>query len=180
MANTVLSLFAALLIFLVLTEILTIKLYLGENYIIELHFIVFAVVLKKSESRKKVRSAKKSKRRQSFNFWYSLILLLMQNSRVKINSLHVSIPKNEPMQDAILYGIYSGITSSFLAFVENNSKFFEASNITFSHSEHNKVKKVLEAELEIFIIDAIISAVKVSLSVLFSRLSEKRMKKRNG
>ena len=66
MANTVLSLFAALAIFIILTEKLTINLIFGEDYIIEFHFIVFALVIKNSASSEKRRKKDDNERKSRF------------------------------------------------------------------------------------------------------------------
>ena len=46
MIEAILYVFAALMIFFVLTEIITVKLHFGENHTVELGFIIFAIVFK--------------------------------------------------------------------------------------------------------------------------------------
>lgn len=179
MLNAVFSLISALAIFLILTEVLTIKLHYGENYSIEFHFIVFALVLKNSPLKEKRQKNKKRNKQKNFHFFYSLVLILMRHSTVRINNFTVSLPKSKPMNDALNYGICSGLISSLLSFAENNSKFFEASNITLFHSEHNTLKKELDAELKLSLIDAFISYVKFLRLIARDRHFNKRMRTKN-
>ncbi len=179
MINVLFSLISALMIFIILTETLSIDLYIGENYIIEIHFIVFAIVLKKSKSNKIKTAKRKSKKLKSLNFRYSLLFSLMRRSSLNIRKLNVTLAKNDPMSDALSYGIYSGLISSFLSFAENNSFFFEAHNITLSHSEHNIFKKEIEAELKLSFVDVIISCVEFLLTKARARIFYKRMRTRN-
>ena len=178
MANTVLSLFAALAIFIILTEKLTINLIFGEDYIIEFHFIVFALVIKNSASSEKRRKKDDNERKSRFLKRYHLILSFMRRSDVRINTLSIYVPKSYPMSDALSYGAYSALISSFLTFAENNSRFFEVSNITLSYSEHNTVKKQLEAELKLSLIDAIISYTSFMFSKLRLKLLLQKDKKK--
>ena len=172
MANTVLSLLAALIIFLILTENLTVYFYIDKSYIIEIHFIIFAVILKKSENGKK-RKKEKREKRSFFEPRYSLLMCFIRHSNVKIHTLDLYIPESDPMKNAINYGIYSGAISSFLAFLENSSRFFEASNITLSYSEHNTVKKQINAELQLSFIDVLIASTEFIYFKLRSRLLRK-------
>lgn len=179
MANTVLSLFAALLIFIILTEKLTINLFFGEDYIIEFHFIVFALVLKNSASSDNRRQKGNIKNKNKFLKRYHLILSFMRRAYVTINTLDIYVPKSYPMTDALGYGAYSALISSFLTFAENNSSFLEVSNINLSYSEYNTVKKQLDAELKLSLVDVIISYT----SFMFLRLRYKLLlqkDKKNG
>lgn len=179
MAGAILSVLAALIIFFVLTESLTINLEYGENYTVKFNFMVFAIIFKSSKShtfkKKKQKKRKKFKKR----FFYRLLAILLPRSSVKIHCLILSIPESLPKADAISYGIYSAIISSFVAFLENTSKFFEASNITILYSEHNKIKKQLEAELKISLLDFLISLISFFFSEIYYRLFAKRMLKNN-
>ena len=174
MTEAILLTFAALMIFFVLTEILTIRLFLGENYIVEINFIVFAVVFKKAKSYRKSRRLKKKKERDKI-FRSPLIISLLHRSEVKINLLRIFISDSTPSKNAIRYGIYTGLVFSFLAFLENNSKFFEASNITLSHSEHNNLKKQLEAEFKISLLDVLITVVSFYVKEVCYRLFARRI-----
>ena len=155
MIAAILCIFAALMIFFVLTEIITLKLSIGESYTLELSFIVFAVVFKKSKSYKTVKNKKRNKQSSRR---YRFILSLIRRSSIKIKSLRVLIPDDSPYKNALRFGIYNGLVYSFLAFLENNSSFFTANNITLSFSEHNNLKKQLEAEFKISLLDILITS----------------------
>ena len=172
MIAAILYTFAALMIFFVLTEIITIKLSIGESYTVELSFIVFAVVFKKSKSYKTVKSKRRNKRSSRR---YRFILSLIKHSEVKIKSLRILIPDDSPHKNALRFGIYNGLVYSFLAFLENNSSFFTADNITLSFSEHNNLKKLLEAEFKISLLDVFIAsfifASKSLIRLLYQRVN---------
>ena len=171
MTEAILYVFAALMIFFVLTEIITLKLFIGENYTIELNFIVFAIVFKKSKSYKTV---KKTKRNKPKRLRYAFIISLVKRADVTVKSLHVSIPDSSAHKNALRFGMYNGLVYSFLAFLENNSSFFKASNITISFSEHNNLKKELEAEFKISLLDVLIASFLFVLKS-FGRLLYQRM-----
>lgn len=171
MTEAILYVFAALMIFFVLTEIITLKLFIGESYIVELNFIVFAVVFKKSSSYKTVKKAKRGKKKR---LRYSFIISLVKRADVTVRYLRVSIPDGTPYKNALRFGMYNGLVYSFLAFLENNSSFFAASNITISFSEHNNFKKELEAEFKISLLDVLIASVLFVLKS-FGRLLYQRV-----
>ena len=174
MAGAIFSVLAALIIFFVLTESITINLEYGENCTVKINFIVFAIVFKSNGS-KSFRQKKKNKKRK--RFLYSIASFLLPRSSIKIHYLTLIVPDSLPKFNAVSYGIYSGLLSSFVAFLDNRSKFFEASNITILYSEHNKIKKHLEAELNISLLDVIISFVCLLFSEIYYRLFAKRILK---
>lgn len=177
MATAIISLFAALIVFLILTETITLNFKIGENYIIEINFMVFAIVFEKGKSKHRSKRKSKSKRNTDFRFWYFLVSLLLPYSNVKINSLALYFPKSNPTTDAILYAVYNGVVSSFLSVLENNSNFLNVSNITVSSSEHNTLKKHLDAELKFSLLDVIIAFVKHYILLIYDKLHQRRIRK---
>ena len=155
MTAAILYVFSAIMIFLVLTETVTVKLFSGENYIIEIHFIIFAIVFKKKNYY--IKGFRRSKKRRISPKLYPFILTLMKRTDVRINFMRVYIPDRDPDKNAPHFGLYNAIISSFFAFLDNNSKFFTASNITVLYSEHNNLKKQIEAEFKISITDVFIA-----------------------
>ena len=136
--------------------------------------MVFAVVFKKNKF-KGVRFKKRKPRAKGKYLKYSIISLLLPRSSVKINSLVISLPKTKPYHDSVLFGVYNGVISSFLSFLENTSNFFEASNIRVEYSEHNIFKKQVDAELKISLLDALISYLKIFALRIYYRLFYKRI-----
>lgn len=179
MATAILSLFAALTVFIVLTDSITIDLKIGENYIITVNFMVFAITFKRDKNERNGRFSKKSKRKKNNHFWYSLLMLIIPRSSIKINSLHVILPDGSPHINSISYGIAASLISSFIVFLEYNSKFFEATNIRISYSEHNTLKKELEAEFKISILDLLIIATVFFAKRFYYRLLKTRIRKVN-
>ena len=179
MAGAVFSLFMALLIFIVLTESLTINLKVGENYTVTFNFIVFAITLKSGCDTKRESKQKSDAKKRKRKFWYSQLILILSGASVRIDSLFITLPDGKPSLNSISYGISATVVSSFLAFLEYNSKFFEARNIRISHSEHNTLKKELEAELKIYLLDLIAIEIGFLISLLRSRYSNVRMRKSN-
>lgn len=177
MTEAILALFAALMIFFVLTETLTIKLITGENYIVEINFIVFAVVLKKSKAYKEKRTLKKKNKTKDRIFRSALIVALLRKSSVEIKMLRVFLPDKSPSKNAMRFGLYNTLVFSFLAFLENNSKFFKASNITLSYSAHNNLKKQLDAEFKISLSEVLITTVTFLIKEAYYRLSTRRIRK---
>lgn len=172
MIGAILSIFAALMIFLILTENLTIIFKHGENYtVFEINFMVFAIVFKHSAFYYR-RKRKKTKTFKNLLFFKTLL----PRASVKIHSLIISVPESEPKKNAIRYGIYHSVTSSILAFIESYSKFFEASNITILYSEHNKFRKQFEAELKISLLDVLICAISYVSTSIYYRFYGRRMK----
>ncbi|MBE6537350.1 MAG: hypothetical protein E7673_05285 [Ruminococcaceae bacterium] len=179
MIGAILSLFAALIIFLILTESLTINLKYGENYIIKIGFMVFAIVFTSNKSSKKQNNKSKKKQKKNARFWISLIKIILPKSSVKIRSFALSLPEKDPDKNAISYGIYSGLISSAITFFEANTKFFEVADISISYSEHNSIKKQIEAELNISLIDFLISLAYYPINSAYNRLLAMRKRKAN-
>ena len=172
MIGAILSVFAALMIFLILTENLTINFKHGENYtVFEINFMVFAIVFENSDFYPR-------RKRKKFNAFNNLLFLkfLLPRSVVKIHSLIISVPERDPQKNAVLYGVYHSLTSSILAFIESYSKFFEASNITILYSEHNNFKKQFEAELKISLLDVLICAISYFSTNVYYRFTAKGYK----
>ncbi len=179
MAGAAFSLLMALLIFIVLTESLTINLNVGENYTVTFSFIVFAITLKSTRKSKGNFKQKTYNKKQKKKFWYSQLMLVLSHSSVKINSLSITLPDGKPSLNSISYGISATVISSFFAFLECNSKFFEARNIRISYSEHNTLKKEFEAELKIYLLDLIALEIGFLISLLKLRFLNARMRESN-
>ena len=173
MIEAILYVFAALMNFFVLTEIITVKLHFGENHTVELGFIIFAIVFKKTKSYRRIRAARSSRLTKLRATRYAFILTLLKRCDVEVRSLRIFIPDSTPSKNALRFGLYNGLVYSFLAFLENNSSFFTASNITLSYSEHNKLKKQLEAEFKISLLDVFISAILFTLQACGRLLYQK-------
>lgn len=156
MLGAIFSVLAALIIFLVLTESISINIEYGERCKVKIGFTFFAILLEANDGKAFQRKRKSKVFRR---FLYPLILYALPRTDIKIHHLDLIIPDSYPKVNAVSYGIYSGLISSFIAFLDNRSRFFEASNITILYSEHNKIKKRLAAEINISFLDVIISLV---------------------
>lgn len=155
MAISLICIFASLLIFIILTETLTI--YISQRDHItayEIHFIVFAIVLRKEKQTKKHYKKRFSDNKNKI--FKSFLPKLIKSSEITVNNIEIYLPSSNPFADALRHGIYSSFLSSLIAFGESNTHFFKTRNIKLINSEHNKITTFIDIKFKITLLDALI------------------------
>ncbi len=133
--QSLLYLIASLIVFLILTEVLTIDISYGDITVIDINFAVFAIsfIDRKNTTRKK----RNKSARNTFKNIISFVLSASRKSDIILHRLNLQLPEGEPAEYAINKGICFSLISSFLAYIENNSKNLYLGNISFNDSANN-------------------------------------------
>lgn len=173
MALGIIFLIASLLVFLILTETLTVRFVYSDVKRIDVDLNVIGVSLfpTRSRKRKKEKESMHSPRRSlerilSIGAWLSVATL-------KVNSLTVSIAASEPMELALKRAAAYSFISALFAYASERSAFFCADNIIINASGNNKSELSFDIELEAALLRFIAAAI-----ALFLRRAGKRLRER--
>ena len=133
--QSLLFLIASLIVFLILTEVLTIDISYGDITVIDVNFTVLAIsfIDRKSNTRKK----RKKNEKNNFKYISAFVLSASRKSDIILHRLNLRLPRTEPAQNALNKGICFSLLSSLLAYIESNSKNFYLGNISFDDSANN-------------------------------------------
>lgn len=149
MATALLYLSASLLVFLILTEVITVSLNYDRLWMAKINFMIFAVQLSQSESSQKKKSSKKRRRRRpAILRLYKLIYRLGRRSDVYINTLAIKISSDNPYEYAITRGAYLSLLSAGAAALISAGRNFSYDNIIITNSEHNKTEVILDVKFK--------------------------------
>lgn len=158
MARGIIYLFTSLLVFLILTEVITFNINYNGSLILDINFTVFALRLKKGAG---TDSAKKSKShtkfRPSLDLIRDFLYRVIRESDIQVKKFALSFPAKSPFAGAVMRGAYISFISSVLAFAEENAKNFQHDHIIVTCSDHTKTEVALYAKIRIPLLELIIS-----------------------
>ncbi len=146
MALVFVYLFASLIVFFILTELITLDIYYDEVLTVNINFMVFALRLSKKQSN--VSGGRGKSFRPPINALKSFITRLLKVSFLYVKKLHVFISAKTPFSYAISHGAYSSFISTCLIFAEQACKKFAYDNILVAQSDHTKSKICFNIKIE--------------------------------
>ena len=168
MIEGLLFLLTSLFIFIILAEKLTAYIHYDEHLTVEIHSTVFALILDFIETSGSLKKRKKRKTN------HSLIANIFKRSKARINRLLFLYPSKDPDKNALSFGLYSALLSSILCFFSHHFKKFYYSNIIIKNSDHNKSKLLIDATVEITLLDLLISVISYRLKQIRAFFKLKR------
>lgn len=185
MTESLIFLLASLLIFLVLTEAITLRaLYGTEERVIIIDFMLFGIRLnlnnkKRNNKRRRKKQSKKAK--PQFTAIKPATEYLLSKSTIKISYLNIKTASHEPSDTALRSaGIVSALSAMF-ALIDAYSKKFSYDNIFIGVSDNNKTELAFDISIEAHILSLV-----ASLSIfIFKKLTgafgeKKNVGKQNG
>ncbi|MBQ9070345.1 MAG: hypothetical protein IJY23_03245 [Clostridia bacterium] len=171
MALALIYLFASLLIFLILTEVITVRIVRGDESFFDVNLTLFAIRLTPIKNNDTKKSKKKSKKS---NIRSALILEILRKSKIVVREFKLTIPEKDPANNAFRGGVYTSVLSSIIAYAEENVAFFHADNIIIDYSAHNELKTTLDADITVRL-SSVIGCVFVFLfESVVNKLKQKR------
>ena len=135
MPEAAIFLLISLLLFLLITDTVTVKFIYDGKKRIEIDFMLFGVSFTESRSKRSTFSRKKRKRDKML---FDHIMHLLSNSVVRVKELCVFIDGSDPMKYALQRAAFHSLISVILAYVDSNSKFSSADDIIVGISDNNK------------------------------------------
>jgi len=179
MTESLIFLLTSLLIFLVLTEVITLRvLCTPEEQVIIIDLMIFGIEInlgdKKNTSERKKKKHQKAAKPQIMATKYAAEYLLSK-STIRISYLDIRSPSYEP-SDAVLRhaGIASALSAIF-ALAEAYSKKFSFDNIFIGTSDNNKTELNFDISIEAHIL-----ALVATLSIfIFKKLTGMLGEKKN-
>ena len=149
MATTLIYLSASLLVFLILTEIVTVTFIYNKFWMAKINFMIFAVQLSETDkSQVTKRSNEKKGKKSTLLNLYKPFLRLIRASDIYIPSVSLAIKAENPITYALLRSSYFSFISAGFAALSSVSRNFEHGNIIITNSEHNKSEVALDARIK--------------------------------
>lgn len=142
MPEAAIFLLISLLLFLLITDTVTVKFIYADEKRIDIDLTIFGMSFT-DRGFSENRFSKKRRRREKIVFDH--VLRLLSKSTVRIKELSVLIDGSDPMKYALTRSAYHSFISVFILYIEQNSKFFSADDIIVGASDNNKT--VFKADL---------------------------------
>lgn len=149
MATALLYLMASLLVFLILTEVVTINIKYDNVWIAKISLMIFAIQISQSKKRKSKASLKKKRQRKPpVMRLCKSIYRLAGASNIFIRNITLKINSENPISYALIRGSYLSLISAGMAALSSKGRNFRYGNIIITPSVHNKNELFLNASIE--------------------------------
>jgi hypothetical protein len=149
MATALLYLMASLLVFLILTEIVTINIKYDNRFVVKINLMIFAVQISQSAQSESTASLKKKKRkRPAILRLYKSAYRLIGASDIFIRNLTLKIASENPISYALTRGTYLSVISAGMAMLSSTGRNFKYGNIIVTSSVHNKTEVTVNANIK--------------------------------
>jgi hypothetical protein len=177
MAYSLIFLITSLFLFLITTEIVTIRfIYENGRKNLIVDFMLFGIELDLSQkSDKKQKSDKEKGKERPFTLPASFKYLLSKSS-LTLNSLSVKTERGEPANSVIIRAGVCSAISAMLALATTYSKNFTYSNIFIGLSDNNKTEVSFDINLQAHIL-ALIGCGVIFISKKLRHLGEIKCRK---
>ena len=164
----------SLIIFLILTEIITVNIKYYETSYIDINFMIFGICLfpkgkRKSNVSRDKKDKKKTKKYTSLRYAFKYLL---NHSYINLKELNLTIPDATPKNSALFCAGGIFVSDAILNCIYQNSKNFKSGKIFVGACDNNSFKLEFNTKITFSFLSAVISfLVFVFYSIKFSRRS---------